>query len=188
MARAQDGSPGAASASRGRHTADEARIIDRFKRLGPQKQALGVTLRPFSDDEGRFDLAGWERAFSSDDPETIAKVVAVTGAYQLLVNHLVEMLQAAGRIAGLSVCQTETKPSARALLNAVKADGGLTANQVNNLMRLYRTRNELQHSSLDVQADQVHADIELISKTVGDFVKSYLSWLERYDVQILPTR
>lgn len=59
---------------------------------------------------------------------------------------------------------------------------------MNNLLRLYRTRNDLQHSSMDVEADQVHADIELVDKTVGGFVKSYLTWLQRYDAQILPKR
>jgi hypothetical protein len=116
--------------TRRRSVADEQRIIDRFKRLGPQKRALAVTLRPFVDDENRFDEKRWEQAFGSDEPEVIAQVIAVTGAYQ--------------------------------------------------------TRNELQHALLDVQVDEVHAAIELLNKTIGRLVTSYIKWLDRYDVRILP--
>jgi hypothetical protein len=54
------------------------------------------------------------------------------------------------------------------------------------LKRLHGTRNELQHASLDVQADDVHAAVELLDKTIGRLATSYVTWLDRYDVQILP--
>jgi hypothetical protein len=147
-----------AGSSRGaarRDTPDEHRIIDRFKRLGPQKRALAVTLRPFVDDDGRFDRRAWETAFSSDEPDVIAQVMAVTPA--------------------------------PLLVDAVSADGGLTANQAEVLKRLYRTRNELQHASLDVQADDVHEAIVLLDKSIGRLASNFVRWLERYDVRVLPS-
>ena len=173
--------------ARRRANADEQRIIDRFKRLGPQKRALAVTLRPFVVD-GRFDGKVWDHAFGSDEPDVIAQVIAVTGAYQALVNHLVEMLHAAGRLVSLEACRGDTKPPAPRLIDAVREDGGLTAHQADVLKRLYQTRNELQHASLDVQADEVHAAIELLDKTIGRLVTSYVKWLDRYEVRIVPAR
>jgi len=164
---------------------DEDRIIDRFKRLGRQRRALQVTLRPFGDGE-RLDPREWEQGFTSADPEVIAQVVAVTGAYQMLVNHLMEMLQAAGRLAGLEACRGNTRPSGPDLIKAVVSDGGLTDHQMDVLLRLYRTRNALQHSSPGVQANDLREDIELLQKTLVRFVKSYLDWLKRYEVHIVP--
>jgi hypothetical protein len=129
---------------------DEARILERFKRLAPQRDALAVALQPFGDGKSKvFDRAAWRRAFASDDPETIVAVTAVTGLFE---------------------------------------DGGLTANQATVLLRLYRTRNELQHASVDVEADQIHDDIVLLQKTLGRFAKSYVEWLERHDIWLLPRR
>ena len=42
-----------------RRTPDEARMIERFKRLAPQQAALRLALAPFCDDNGRFDRARW---------------------------------------------------------------------------------------------------------------------------------
>jgi hypothetical protein len=170
---------------RRRLSPDEARILERFKRLAPQRDALAVALLPFCDSTGSFDRAVWTRAFASDDPQTIVAVTAVTGIYEGLVNHLMEMLHVASRLAGLHFAG-EGKPAGPALVEAVRSDGGLSVNQAAVLLRLYRTRNELQHASLDVEAAQVHDDVVLLQKTLGRFASSYVKWLERHDVQLLP--
>jgi hypothetical protein len=167
---------------------EEARILERFKRLAPQRDALVVALEPFRDGEGSFDRAAWARAFASDDAKAIVAVTAVTGLFEGLVNHLIEMLHVASRLAGLQLTGGADKPAGPALIEAVRDDGGLSANQATVLVRLYRTRNELQHASLDVQADQIHDDVVLLQKTLGRFAKSYVEWLERHDVRLLPGR
>lgn len=169
-----------------RRSPDEARVLARLKRLAPQQRALQLALEPFSDDALRFDLKQWERAFISDDPKDIYHVFGVTGAYQALVNHLVEMLHVGARLVGLKIVRTDEKVSAPRLIDAVKEDGGLTANQAEVLRRLYRTRNDLQHESLDAQADEVYDDIVLLQKTLARFAKSYVAWVESQGVQLLP--
>ncbi len=139
-------------------------------------------------DKGRFDAKSWAIAFVSDDAEDIYHVFGVTGAYQALVNHLVEMLQTGARLAGLDVVRGDQKPSAPRLIDAVKADKGLTANQAEVLKRLYRTRNDLQHASLDAQADEVYNDIVLLQKTLARFARSYMRWLDGHGAQLLPRR
>lgn len=184
MAPVEQGQHGA---NRGEHRrdADMARIRTRFKRLGPQQRALIVAIRPFNDDQGRFDQGKWEEAFTSSDPETIHQVVGVTGTFERLVNHLNGMLSAGARLAQLSLPSEQGPPSNPAIINAVKDDGGLTANQADVLVRLNRTRNDLQHASFEVHANELHADIELLQKTLKRLVTSYVRWLENHGIELL---
>jgi uncharacterized protein YutE (UPF0331/DUF86 family) len=170
---------------RSRRTPDEARLIERVKRLGPQRSALTLALAPFRSEDGQFDQVRWAKAFDSQEPTDIRDVKAVTGLYEGLVNHLVEMLYVAARLRGLDVVMREDRPSASALFDSVREDGGLTANQADVLKRLYGMRNELQHASPGVQAHEVREDIVLLVKTLGRFAKSYLEWLERHDISIV---
>ena len=188
MARARGGEESTGPVPVRRRSPDEARILARLKRLAPQQRALVLALQPFSDDAGRFDLKRWQTAFISDDAEDIYHVFGVTGAYQALVNHLVEMLHVGARLAGLDVARGDEKVSAPLLIDAVKEDKGLTANQAEVLKRLYRTRNDLQHASLDAQADEVYDDIVLLQKTLARFAKSYMRWMEGHGAQLLPRR
>lgn len=190
MGRAQRGaSPTSAGTSRRRRrTPDEARLIERFKRLAPQRDALKLALRPFTDDSGNFDRAAWARAFESPDPADIVAVTAVTGLYEGLVNHLVEMLHVAARLRGLDAVRAEDKPSGPTLFAAVREDGGLTASKEQVLTRLYALRNELQHASPSVEAGQVFDDVILLGKTLAGFATSYVTWLERHDIALLPPR
>jgi hypothetical protein len=190
VGRAQRGaSPTSAGTSRRRRrTPDEARLIERFKRLAPQRDALKLALRPFTDDSGNFDRAAWARAFESPDPADIVAVTAVTGLYEGLVNHLVEMLHVAARLRGLDAVRAEDKPSGPTLFAAVREDGGLTASKEQVLTRLYALRNELQHASPSVEAGQVFDDVILLGKTLAGFATSYVTWLERHDIALLPPR
>lgn len=164
---------------------DEARLVERFMRLAPQRKALTLALVPFSDDNGQFDRERWEQAFNSQDPERIVAVKAVTGLYEGLVNHLVEMLHAAARLCGLDVAAREERPNGPQLFAAVGDDGGLTANQVEVLTRLYAMRNELQHASPGVEAGEVYDDVVLLAKTLARFAKSYVEWLKQHDVSLV---
>ena len=176
-------SGGSSRRRRGR-TTDEARLVERFKRLGPQQAAFKLALRPFCDDTGAFDRRLWAEAFTSSEPERIVTVTAATGLYVGLVNHLIEMLQVAARLRGLEVARRDKKPEAPVLLAAVREDGGLTDNQVTVLKRLYATRNELQHSSPGVEAGEIYDEFALLPKTLGRFATSYLEWLQRHGVDL----
>jgi hypothetical protein len=187
MARA-DGRRGASGRGGPHREDDVARIRARFKRLGPQQRALILAIRPFSDEQGRFDRDKWAEAFASSEPKIIHEVIGVTGTFERLINHLNGMLSTGARLVQLPVAGGESAPSAPAVINAVRDDGGLTSSQADILVRLNRTRNHLQHTSLDVQADELHADIELLLKTLKRLVKSYVAWLARHNVQLLPKR
>jgi hypothetical protein len=183
-----DGTRGGGGRSRPHREDDVARIRARFKRLGPQQRALILAIRPFNDEQGRFDRDKWAEAFVSSEPKTIHEVIGVTGTFERLINHLNGMLSTGAQLVELTVAGGESAPSAPAVINAIRDDGGLTPSQADVLVRLNRTRNHLQHASLDVQADELHADIELLLKSLKRLVKSYVEWLARHDVQLLPKR
>jgi hypothetical protein len=174
-----------ASAGRRSRTPDEARLVERFKRLAPQQQALLLALAPFQDDSGRPDRKRWAERFESDQPEDIVAIKAATGLYEGLVNHLAEMLLVAAKLRGLAVAQRDDRPSGPELFAAVGADGGLTDSQVTVLRRLYATRNELQHASPGIEAGQVFDDVQLLLKTLKRFVASYIAWLKQHDIALV---
>ena len=185
MGRARGSSPaGGASPRRRARTTDEARLVERLKRLAPQQKALQLALQPFSDDDGHFDRERWEQAFISERPERIVSVKAVTALYEGLVNHLVEMLHAAARLRGLDIAKRDERPTGAELFVAVGDDGGLTSNQVAVLKRLYAMRNELQHASPGLEAGQVYDDVVLLTKTLARFAKSYMEWLKQHGVSL----
>lgn len=168
-----------------RHTPDEARLLERFKRLSPQVEALRLACTPFSGRGGQFDRLRWIEAFESGAPADIVAVKAVTGLYEGLVNHLVEMLHVAARLRGLEVARREQRPTGPELFAAVAADGGLSENQVEVIGRLYGIRNELQHASPGIEGGEVHDAVVLLTKTLGRFARSYLVWLKRNGIELL---
>jgi hypothetical protein len=177
--------PDRAGDGRGHRADDVARIRQRFMRLGPQQRALVLAIRPFSDEQGRFDRRQWADAFVSAEPRTIHEVIGATGTFERLVNHLNGMLAAGARLAQLLVADEHGAPTTPAIVKAVRDDGGLTPRQAEVLIRLNRTRNRLQHASLDVEGDEIHADIELLRKTLKRLVASYVEWLGRHGVRLL---
>jgi hypothetical protein len=52
------------------------------------------------------------------------------------------------------------------------------------LIRLYELRNDLQHASTDVQADEVHRNVKLLLRSLPGFVRSFMSWLEQRGVEL----
>lgn len=188
MARAQGRAQAAGGGSGRRVRGDEARVVERFKRLGPQRQALALAVKPYLAEDGRIDPERWEAAFISAEPETIVEVVAAKALYEGLLNHIVEMLYAGARLAGLDIARGDEKPSAPALIDAVKDDGGLTASQAETLRKLSRLRNDLQHASPTVQADEAREGIEALYRALPGIAKQALAWLERHGVRVLPSR
>ena len=94
------------------------------------------------------------------DSDDINRVYTVTGGYLALVNNMAEAIRAGAKL-------TETKPTANVqgipgIVDAIRADGGFTPQQAETFVALYRTRNQLQHASPDIQADAVHRQARLL--------------------------
>ncbi|MEJ7797860.1 MAG: hypothetical protein WKF42_05110 [Solirubrobacteraceae bacterium] len=165
--------------------ADVARIRRRLARMSPQTKALRLALARYRDDGGEFDLGRWEAAFTATDPQVINEVLGVTGGYEGLVNHLMEMLHAGASLAGLPVAR-QRRPQAPMLIAAARTDGCFSEHQADVLTKLNRTRNRLQHNSPGVPADEVHQRLELLLKTLPGLLRSYVTWIEGHGLQLLP--
>jgi hypothetical protein len=154
------------------------RIAARLERIPAQRRALLAATKQFGDD---FDLRSWARAFDSSEVEDINMVVQVTGDYVALVNHATEAIRAGVKLVGIPPAPGSR--GAIAYLEAVRADGGISASRATTFSTLYATRNRLQHSSPDVEADEVHKQVRALLKHLPGLIKSYVAWLERHGVR-----
>jgi hypothetical protein len=167
--------PGLTSAD----TVEFNRLNAKLERLSAQNQALREAMLQFG---VKFDAKAWADAFNSSDPEDINRVYTVTGGYLALVNNTAEAIRA-----GAKLTNTEPTTDMRGLpgiIDAIKLDGGFTPQQAETFTELYRTRNHLQHASSDVHADEVHRQVRLLLGHLPRLVRSYMTWLERYDIAL----
>ncbi|HEV3035115.1 MAG TPA: hypothetical protein VGX72_10025 [Solirubrobacteraceae bacterium] len=159
-------------------TADLDRIDAKLERLSAQRKALRRAMGQFDDD---FDPKAWKKAFDSPEPDDINRVFTVTGGYLALVNNTAEAIRAGVKLTGLKPAPGMS--GVPAIIEAVRADGGFTRRQAETFTELYRTRNRLQHSSPDIQADEVHRQVRRLLQHLPRLVESYLEWLRKYDVE-----
>ncbi len=162
-----------------RRTAELDRLGAKLERHSAQRRALRRAMDQFGRD---FDARAWTKAFDSPDPDDINRVFTVTGGYLALVNNTAEAVRAGARLTGLR--STPGMPGVPGIIDAIRADGGFTSRQAETFTELYRTRNRLQHSSPDIQADEVHRQVRLLLRHLPRLVKSYLAWLEKYNVEL----
>jgi hypothetical protein len=172
----EDTSTGDGHATR---TAELDRMNSKLERLSAQRKALRKAIGQFGDD---FDAKEWTKAFDSPDPDDINRVFTVTGGYLALVNNTAEAIKAGAKLTGLK--PTPGTPGVPGIIDAIGASGGFTDQQAKTFIELYRTRNRLQHSSPDIQADEVHAQVRLLLNHLPGLVKSYLAWLATHEIQV----
>lgn len=155
------------------------RIAAKIERLSPQRRALRKAMGEFGED---FDIKAWSEAFLSPDSDEINRVHAVTGGYLALVNNTLEAIAAGAALVG-------AKPpagmrGASGALEAIRLDGGFTKRQAETFTGLYHTRNRLQHSSPDVEPDELHRQVRLLLRHLPRLMKSYLDWLRQHDIEL----
>jgi hypothetical protein len=159
-------------------TAELDRIDAKLERLTAQRTALRRALEQFGDD---FDAKEWARAFDSSDPRDINRVFTVTGGYLALVNNTAEAIRAGAKLAGATSSQ---RTGIAGIVDAIQADGGLTRGQAETFAELYRTRNRLQHSSPDIEADELHRQVRLLLRHLPRLIKSFVAWLETHGIEL----
>jgi hypothetical protein len=167
-----------AHADASRRTAELDRIDAKLERLATQRNALRRAMEQFG---GDFNAERWAAAFDSSDPDDINRVFTVTGGYLALVNNTAEAIRA-----GATLAQLKPQPGVPGLpgiIDAVCADGGITSAQAATFTKLYRTRNRLQHSSPDIEADELHRQVRLLLRHLPGFIKSYVAWLEAHEIE-----
>jgi hypothetical protein len=69
-------------------------------------------------------------------------------------------------------------------IDAIRLDDGFSEQQAETFIELYRTRNRLQHSSPDIEADEIHRQVLLLLRHLPRFVKSYVAWLQKRGIEL----
>jgi hypothetical protein len=180
MARAQGSRSG-----RLRRKTGGVKVATRFKRLNPKLKALQIGKQKFADQNGQFDRAIWEKAFNNEDPATVLDVHGVTGVYVALMNNITEMMMTAARDRGLAVMSGGAKPPAPQLYDTLAGDGALTVIQADRLKDLNWVRNQLEHSSPTITADEVYEAMALFQQSYQPVLQNYVNWLKEHGLNHL---
>jgi hypothetical protein len=155
------------------------RVSSKLERLSAQRNALRQATRQFGHD---FEVKIWSDAFASPESEDINRVFAVTGGYLALVNNTAEAVKIGSRLAGIK--PTEGMLGIAGSIDAIRLDDGFSEQQAETFIELYRTRNRLQHSSPDIEADEIHRQVLLLLRHLPRFVKSYVAWLQKRGIEL----
>jgi hypothetical protein len=160
-------------------SAELDRLSVKLERLAAQRVALRRAMSQFGP---AFDAEAWKHSFDSPDPDDINRVFMVTGGYLALVNNTAEAIKAGATLTGVRA--SPQTPGVAGMIDAIRLDGGFTRGQAETFTELYRTRNRLQHSSPDIQADEVHRQVRRLLRHLPRLVESYLAWLEKHGVEL----
>jgi uncharacterized protein YutE (UPF0331/DUF86 family) len=160
---------------------EASHIRARIRRLLVDYSALKVAIE---DEFGAdFDSDAWRHAFDSDDPADVNRVAPVVSGFERIVNGLVEAARS-GLIASGVASPVRTPESVGADLELVRDDGGLTQGQAALLVDLSRTRNQLQHTYIELSADDVRAAISRLRANLPAIVKALNGWFTRHGVGV----
>ena len=159
--------------------AEEARLSRLCKSIHKHKAGLDFAVEESFG--GELDPKTWRKAFESSDPHDTIRTMAVTGSYSAIVNASAEILKVAAgnRLIGLL---PHRRPHADQVFEAVKGDGGLTANQVELLNHCYVLEGRLEHASPDVAPEEVREAVERLRSDLPSLITSAIAWLGSYGV------
>lgn len=159
-----------------RHGAKRTEIAGmgrRLRNLDAQLMALDLAISEISDE--RLDAPGWERAFTSGDPDDINRVVTpITGGYEHTVQNFVELAKAAGRVTGKLQGRRPRSEDAIAFLEKA---GAISPKDKVRLDELYDFRGRISHDSPDVTADDMALHAERALVELPAMVKGIRQWL-----------
>lgn len=130
-----------------------------------------------------LDAALWKAKFDSTEPDDVNHVAAIVGAYERLVNGLVETARS-GITAGGLAAPGRSLDKVPEDLAIVRDDGGLTSSQYKALVGLNRVRNELQHDDIEVAAEDAREAIARLRRSIKPILASLNAWLLRYGVGV----
>jgi uncharacterized protein YutE (UPF0331/DUF86 family) len=157
----------------------EGRHIEaRLRRLVVDYRALKAAVDEFGP---ALDRDAWQAVFESEDPADVNRVAPIVSAYERIVNGLIEAARS-GLVASGATRPLGTPEGVRADLERVRDEGGLTDSQAALLIDLSRTRNELQHTYIDVSADDVREAIRRLRTNLPAIVKELNAWFGRSGV------
>jgi uncharacterized protein YutE (UPF0331/DUF86 family) len=115
-------------------------------------------------------------AATSTDPAERTKVFAIERGFEVLVNTMNQLAQAA--LVDFGIRKPGEDFSANAAYRDLQNEGILSAERCDRLMELNRTRNELQHDYPIVRADRLYDAVSLLRAEFGPFMRNYSRWVK----------
>lgn len=131
---------------------------------------------------GSLDAAEWRKAFESAEPHDANRTMVVTGDHSAILNAYVEVLRASAgsRLLGLL---PHRRPHTDQVIDAVRADGGLTRDQAALLSKLYVLEGRLEHAFPDVEAEEVRDAVERLRAALPGLIDDLQSWLSGHRLE-----
>jgi uncharacterized protein YutE (UPF0331/DUF86 family) len=123
-----------------------------------------------------FPREAFVAAATSVDPAERASVFAIERGFEVLVNTMNQLAQAALLQAG--VREPAEELSANSAYRHLRQQGVIPAGRCDRLIELNRTRNDLQHDYPLVRTDRLYDAVSVLRSEFGPFVRDYARWLQ----------
>jgi hypothetical protein len=169
------------SVSRDAPRAELARLSRFLQAIDKHRRALDLAIEDgFGGELGPVE---WRRAFESSNPHDANRTMVVTGDHSAILNAYVELLKASAgsRIVGLV---PHRRPHAAQVFAALEADGGLTKSQAALLGEVYVLEGRLEHTSPDVDADEVRDAVVRLRSALPALIVAIVDWLGRHGITL----
>lgn len=156
-----------------RATTLKRKILDRIKDVRRHLDALEAAMASFGND---FDLATFQRAFDSTDPDELNRVKAVERGVDQLYNYMVELAAFGTELAGRRDRHDDT--NAHRDLDMLATLKVVSRERIGRLQQLRELRRQLVHEYATATAAQVHEAAEIITAELPEFYRAYRKWIQ----------
>jgi uncharacterized protein YutE (UPF0331/DUF86 family) len=149
------------------------KVLDRIRDVQRHLRALQAAMAEFGED---FDLATFQAAFESEEPEQLNRVKALERGVDQLYNYMAELAAFGLELAGERQRHEDT--NARADLDALARRRVLSRERVRRLQRLRELRRLLVHEYATATAAQVHEAALILAQELPPFFRAYGEWIK----------
>jgi uncharacterized protein YutE (UPF0331/DUF86 family) len=158
--------------------AERARVLkrkvkDRVTDVRRHLRALDAATAEFGED---FDLAAFEAAFRSEDPDELNHVKAIERGVDQLYNYLADLAALGLELAGERRAGDDT--NARRDLDALARLRVLSRERVDRLQRVRELRRLLVHEYATSTAAEVHEAAQILIRELPPFNRAYAEWIK----------
>jgi uncharacterized protein YutE (UPF0331/DUF86 family) len=156
-----------------RATALKRKVLDRVKDVQRHLDALEAAMASFGDD---FDLASFQAAFASGDPDALNRVKAVERGVDQLYNYIAELAAFGAELAARRGRHDDT--NARRDLDTLAELKVVSRERVRRIQRLRELRRMLVHEYPTARAAHVHEAANIIVEELPPFYRAYVKWIQ----------
>lgn len=144
----------------------------RVRNIAGGLQALDLAMYEFGED--RLADPEWQRAFESGDPDDINKIIPVMSGYEHVIQNVIELAKAAGRVTG---DLPGRRPRAEIAIEMLQTVSAVSKTDRARLDDLYVFRGRVSHESPDIGADEMARYAERALSEIPPMITGIRRWL-----------